>query len=178
MPSTWNTLLRSDCHGDSAQVSCTPEGGLRPQGGDNRQRNQDNQGGHGNWQGQQSACGNIDQEVQQPPRPLCSQHTTRPQSEAQPEASLQNAPTADLSQNNNDGHDSQCIIEAKRRDRRDRYHDADDSDCFPAFTSNIIDHSYPQQLQTYQHPQVRWQARPTLVDSLLLCCHRGDRWIQ
>jgi hypothetical protein len=82
MSSTWNTLSRSECHGDSAQVSCTPGGGLRPQGGDNCQRNQDNQGDHGNWQGQQSTCGNIDQEVQQPPRPLCSQHTARPQCEA------------------------------------------------------------------------------------------------
>jgi hypothetical protein len=32
MSSTQNTLSRSECHGDSAQVSCTPGGGFRPGG--------------------------------------------------------------------------------------------------------------------------------------------------
>jgi hypothetical protein len=33
LSSAWNTLSRSEHHGDSAQVSCTPGGGLRPGGG-------------------------------------------------------------------------------------------------------------------------------------------------
>jgi hypothetical protein len=58
-----------------------------------------------------------------------------------PEASLQNAPTVDLRQKINDDHNPRRIIEARRRDRPDIYHDTDDSDRFPAFNSNIIDGS-------------------------------------
>ncbi|RLM99424.1 hypothetical protein C2845_PM06G27450 [Panicum miliaceum] len=50
-----------------------------------------------------------------------------------------NASTIDLRQKINDGRNARRIIEARRRDRPDRYHDADDSDRFPAFTSNITD---------------------------------------
>jgi hypothetical protein len=39
------------------------------------------------------------------------------------------------------------IIEARRRDRPDRYHDDDDSDRFPTFTSNITEKSYPKDLK-------------------------------
>jgi hypothetical protein len=57
---------------------------------------------------------------------------------------LQNALMANLREKINDGRDVRCIIKARRRDQPDRYHDTDDSDRFPAFTSNITDHSYPQ----------------------------------
>jgi hypothetical protein len=50
----------------------------------------------------------------------------------------------DLRQKINDGHDAWCIIEARRRDHPDRYHDDDDNDRFPAFTSNITENPIPR----------------------------------
>jgi hypothetical protein len=82
--------------------------------------------------------------VQQLMRPPRNRHDARPQGEAPSKASLQNTPTIDLKQKINDGRDAWHIIEARRRDRPDRYHDADDSDRFPAFTSNITNRSDPK----------------------------------
>jgi hypothetical protein len=73
--------------------------------------------------------------------PPCSRHDARPQGEAPPEASLQNTPTVYLRKKINDGRDAWRIIEARRRDRPDTYRDANDSDRFSAFTSNITDRS-------------------------------------
>jgi hypothetical protein len=96
MSSTRNMLSRSERHGDSTQISRTPGGGLGYRGNDNHQRNQDNPVGHGNPQGQQSARGNVEQEVQLLMRPPHNWHDARPQGETPPEASLQNAPMTDL----------------------------------------------------------------------------------
>jgi hypothetical protein len=151
MSSIRNTLSRSEHLGDSAQVCHTPGGGARPgEVGGNHQRNQDNQGSHGNREGQQSACGNVDQEVQQPPRLPCSQHNARPQAEAQPKANLKNAPMADL-----------------RRDRPGRYHIADDSDRFPAFTSNVTDHLYPKDFKPVGIPKYDSKQDPRQW----ICCY-------
>jgi hypothetical protein len=75
--------------------------------------------------------------VQQSICPPHNWHNARPQGEAPPEARLQNAPTIDLRQKINDGRDVRRLIEARRRDQPDKYPDANDSDRFPAFTSNI-----------------------------------------
>jgi hypothetical protein len=125
---------RSERHGDTVQISRIPGGGLGYRRNDNRQCNQ----------GQQSARGNIKKEVQQSTYPPRNRRDARPQGEAPPEASLHDAPTIDLRQKINDGRDTRCIIEARRRDRSDRYHDDNDNDCFPAFTSNITEKSYPK----------------------------------
>jgi hypothetical protein len=47
----------------------------------------------------------------------------------------------------------QRIIKARRRDRLDRYHDDDDNDRFPAFTSNIIEKSYPKDFKPVGIPK-------------------------
>jgi hypothetical protein len=47
----------------------------------------------------------------------------------------------DLRQKINDGHDARRIIKARRRDRPDKYHDDDNNDRFPTFTSNITEKS-------------------------------------
>jgi hypothetical protein len=44
------------------------------------------------------------------------------------------------------------IIEARRRDHPDRYHDDDDNDRFPAFTSNITEISYPKDFKPVRSP--------------------------
>jgi hypothetical protein len=126
------------------QISRIPGGGPRYWGNDNRQRKQDNPVGHGNPQGQQSVRGNVKQEVQQSMHPPRNRQNARPQGEAPPKASLQNAPTIDLRQKINEGRDTWCIIEARRRDRPDRYHDDDDNDRFPTFSLNITEKSYPK----------------------------------
>jgi hypothetical protein len=89
-------------------------------------------------------CGNIEQEVQQSTRPPRNRPDARAQCEAPPKASLHDTPNIDLRQKINDGHDARCIIKARRRDRRDRYHNDDNNDRFPVFTSNIIEKSYPK----------------------------------
>jgi hypothetical protein len=53
----------------------------------------------------------------------------------------------------NDGRDARRIIEARRGDQPNRYHDADDSDRFPAFTSNITDRSYPKDFKPVGIPK-------------------------
>jgi hypothetical protein len=58
-----------------------------------------------------------------------------------------------LRQKINDGHDAWRVIKARRRDRTDRYHDDDDNDRFPAFTSNIIERSYPKELKPVEIPK-------------------------
>jgi hypothetical protein len=97
--------------------------------------------------------GNVNKEVQQPPRPPRSQHTARPQGEAQPKASLHNAPMVDLREKINDGRDARHIIKARKKHQLDRYHDADDSDRFPVFTSNITDRSYPKDFKLVGIPK-------------------------
>jgi hypothetical protein len=54
----------------------------------------------------------------------------------------------------------QCVIEARRRDRPDRYHDADHSDHFPAFTSNITDRSYPKDFKPVGIPKYDGKQDP------------------
>jgi hypothetical protein len=49
-----------------------------------------------------------------------------------------------LRQKVNDSRDARRVIEARRRDRTDRYHDNDDNDRFPTLTSNITKKSYPK----------------------------------
>jgi hypothetical protein len=135
---------RSEHHSDTSQISRTLGGGLGYWRNNNCQRNQDNLVSHGNPQGQQSSRGNVKQEVQQSTRPPCNRRDARPQGEAPPEASLQDAPMIDLRQKINDGHDTWRIIEARRRDHPGRYHNDDDNDRFPALTSNITEKSYPK----------------------------------
>jgi hypothetical protein len=90
--------------------------------------------------------GNDEQEVQQSTRQPYNQHGARPQGQAPLEASLHDAPTIDLRQKINDGRDAQRVIEARRRDHIDKYHD-DNNDHFPTFTSNITNKSYPKEFK-------------------------------
>ncbi|RLM58106.1 retrotransposon protein, putative, Ty3-gypsy sub-class [Panicum miliaceum] len=67
----------------------------------------------------------------------------------------------------NDGHNAWRVIESRRRDRTSRYHDDDDSDRFPAFTSNITDKSYPKEFKPvgipkYDGSMIRAGTRPDL----------------
>jgi hypothetical protein len=134
LSSTRNMPSRSERHGDTMQISRTPGGGPGYRRNDNSQRNQ----------GQQSVRGNGELEVQQSSRLPHNRRGARPQGEAPPVASLHDTPTIDLRQKINDGHNARCIIEVRRRDRPGRYHDNDDNNHFPAFTSNITKKSYPK----------------------------------
>jgi hypothetical protein len=67
--------------------------------------------------------------------------------------SLHDAPTINLRKKINDGRDTRCVIEARRRDRIDKYHHDDDNDCFPAFTSNITNKSYPKEFKPAEIPK-------------------------
>jgi hypothetical protein len=58
----------------------------------------------------------------------------------------------DLRQKINEGRDARRIIEARRRERPDRYHDDDNNDRFPAFTSNITEKSYPKDFKLVRIP--------------------------
>jgi hypothetical protein len=77
-----------------------------------------------------------------------------------PRPAFHDAPTIDLRQMINDGRDAQHIIEARRRDRPDRYHDDDDNDCFPAFTSNITEKSYPKDFKPVRIPKYDGKQDP------------------
>jgi hypothetical protein len=66
----------------------------------------------------------------------------------------------DLRQKINNGRDARCIIEARRRDQPDRYQDADDNDCFPAFTSNITERSYPKDFKPVGIPKYDGKQDP------------------
>jgi hypothetical protein len=140
--STRNQLSRSEHHGDTALVSCTPGGGHGSWRNDNHQRNE----------GHSSTRGNNEQEVQQPP---CNQHGARHHGQDQVEANLHHAPTVDLRQKINEGRDAQLVIEARRRDRTGRYHDNDDSNRLPAFTTSITDKSYPRTSNQSESPSMR-----------------------
>jgi hypothetical protein len=59
----------------------------------------------------------------------------------------------DLRQKINDGHDAWRIIEARRRDLPDKYHNDDDNDRLPAFTSNITEKSYPKEFKPVGIPK-------------------------
>jgi hypothetical protein len=59
----------------------------------------------------------------------------------------------DLRQKINDGRDARCIIKGRRRDRPARYHDDDDNDRFPAFTSNITEKSNPKDFKPVGIPK-------------------------
>jgi hypothetical protein len=129
--STRNQPSRSEHHGDTVVVSCTPGGGPGSWTNVNHQRNK----------GHPSACGNNEQEVQQPTR---NQHGARHHGQDPIEANLQDAPTIDLRQKINKDRDARLVIEARRRDRTGRRHDDDDSDRFLAFTTSITDKYYPK----------------------------------
>jgi hypothetical protein len=116
-------------------ISRTPGGGPGSRRNDNRQRNK----------GHPSARGYNEQGVQQSTR---NERGARHQGQVPLEASLHDAPTIDPKQKINEGRDAWRVIESRRRDRTDRYHDDDDdSDRFPAFTSNITDKSYPKEFK-------------------------------
>jgi hypothetical protein len=108
----------------------------------------------------QSACGNVEQQVQQSTRPPPNRRDARPQGEAPPEASLHDAPTIDLRQKINDGRDGQCIVKARRRDHPDKYHDDDNNDHFPAFSSNITEKSYPKDFKPVGIPKYDGKQDP------------------
>jgi hypothetical protein len=110
---------------------------------DSRQRNE----------GRPSTRGNDEQEVQQSTRQPRNQRGARPEGQALLEASLHDTPTIDLRQKINNGRDARRIIEVRRRDRTSRCHDNDDdSNRFPAFTSNITDKSYPKEFKPVGNP--------------------------
>jgi hypothetical protein len=123
-------------------VSRTPEGGLGSRRNDNRQRNK----------GHLFAYGNNKQEVQQS---TCNQCGARHQGQDPLEASLHDAPTIDLRQKINEGHDERCVIEARRRDHTGGRHDDDDSDRFPAFTS-----TYPKDFKPVRIPKYDGKQDP------------------
>jgi hypothetical protein len=66
----------------------------------------------------------------------------------------------DLRKKINDGRDAWRIIEARRRDRPDRYHDDDDNDRFPTFTSNITEKSYPKDFKPVRIPKYDGKQDP------------------
>jgi hypothetical protein len=68
-------------------------------------------------------------------------------------ANLHDAPTVNLRQKINKGHDAWLVIEVRRRDHPGRYHNNDDSDCFPAFTTSITDTSYPKDFKPVRIPK-------------------------
>jgi hypothetical protein len=121
--STQNQPSRSERHGDTALVSHTLGGGPGSWRNDNRQCNE----------GHSSARGNNGQD------PL--------------KANLHYAPTIDLRQKINEGHNKRLVIEARRRDRTSRHHDDDDSDRFPAFTTSVTDNSYPKNFKPVGIPK-------------------------
>jgi hypothetical protein len=124
--STRNQLSRSEHHGDTALVSRTPGGGHGSRRNSNCQSNE----------GHPSARGNNEQKVQQPPH---NQRGARHHGQDPLEANLHDAPTIDLRQKINEGHDAQLVIEVRRRDRTGRRHDDNDSDRFPSFSTSITD---------------------------------------
>jgi hypothetical protein len=134
--STRNLPSRSERHGDPALISRTPEGGLGDRRNDSRQRNKSHQSAHGN----------AKQEVQQSTHQPRNQRDARPQGQASLEASLHDTPTIDLRQKINDDRDAWCIIETRRRNRPDRYHDNNDNDRFPAFTPILLKNPIPRSL--------------------------------
>jgi hypothetical protein len=66
----------------------------------------------------------------------------------------------DLRQKINDGRDTRRIIEARRRERPNRYHDDGDNDRFPAFTSNITEKSYPKDFKQVGIPKYDGKQDP------------------
>jgi hypothetical protein len=111
-----------------------------PRGGPGSQHNK----------GHPSAHGNNEQEVQQPTH---NQHGARHHGQDPLEANLHNAPTIDLKRKINEGHDARLVIEARRRDCTSRRHDDDDNDRVPAFTTSIIDKSYPKDFKPVGIPK-------------------------
>jgi hypothetical protein len=59
------------------------------------------------------------------------------------------------------------IIEARRRDHPDRYHDDDDNDCLPAFTSNVTEKSYPKDFKPVGIPKYYGKQDPRQW----ICCY-------
>jgi hypothetical protein len=103
-----------------------------------------------------------EQEVKQSTCQPRNQRDARPQGQAPPKASLHDAPTITLRHKINDGRDARCIIEGRRRDRSDRYHDDDDddNDRFPAFTTNITKKSYPKDFKPVGIPKYDGKQDP------------------
>jgi hypothetical protein len=56
-------------------------------------------------------------------------------------------PTTDLGHKINDGCDAWDIIDARRQEHGEGFHDIDDSDRFPAFTRNITSYDYPREFK-------------------------------
>jgi hypothetical protein len=155
--STRNLPSRSERNGETALINRTPVGGPGNIRNDNRQRNE----------GHPSTRGNTEQEVQQSTRQPHNQHGARPLGQAPPKASLHDAPTIDLRQKINDGRDARRIINTRRRDRPDRYHDDDDNDHFPAFTSNITEKSNPKEFKPVRIPKYDGKQDPC---QSIRCC--------
>jgi hypothetical protein len=135
--------LRSERHGETALISRTPGGGPGYRRNDNHQRNE----------GHPSTRGNEEQEVEKSTHQPRNQHGARPQGPPPLKASLHDTPTIDLRQKINDGRDARRVIKARRRDRTDKYHDDDDNNHFPTFTSNITDKSYPKEFKQVGIPK-------------------------
>jgi hypothetical protein len=66
----------------------------------------------------------------------------------------------DLRQKINEGRDARRVIESRRRDRTGTCHDDDDSDDFPAFTSNITDKSYLKEFNLVGIPKYDGKQDP------------------
>jgi hypothetical protein len=66
---------------------------------------------------------------------------------------LHDAPIVNLRQKINEGPEARLVIEARRKDRIDRYQDDDDSDRFPAFTTSITHKSYPKDFKPVGIPK-------------------------
>jgi hypothetical protein len=145
--STWNQPSRSERHGDTTLFNHTPGGGPRSRRNDKRQRNE----------GHPFARGNNEQEVQQPTR---NQHGARHHGQDPLEANLHDAPTIDLRQKINEGHDARLIIEERRRHHTGRRHDDDDSDRFPVFTTSITNKSYPKDFKPVRIPKYDGKQDP------------------
>jgi hypothetical protein len=101
--------------------------------------------------------GNNEQEVQQPPQ---NQRGARHHGQKLVEANLHDASTVDLRQKINEGRVARLIIEARRRDRPGRYHDDDNSDRFPTFTTSITDKSYPKDFKPVRIPKYDGKQNP------------------
>jgi hypothetical protein len=86
-------------------------------------------------------------------QPTHNQRGARHQGQDLLEANLHDAPTIDLRRKINEGRDARCVIEARRREPIGGHHDDDNSDRFPAFTSNITNKSYPNDFKPVRIPK-------------------------
>jgi hypothetical protein len=148
--STRNLPSRSEHHGKTALIGRILGGVPGNRRNDSRQRNE----------GHPSVRDNDEQEVQQSNHQPQNQCGARPQGQAPLEASLHDAPTINLRHNINDGRNARHVIKARRRDRTNRYHDDDDNDRFPVFTSNITNKFYPKEFKPVGIPKYDGKQDP------------------